>query len=295
MQNTFKNTETFNSLVERKIGKDFMYHIAYNKPYDNFYHDLYNDLFYKNYVFKNNLSNGYYVEIGALDGVINSQSFIFEKQFKWDGIVVEPNPIWHENLKRYRKCKINKSAITNQKGTDIFECREMAAFSGLKSNTNDSRFSDIINEIEVETITLLDLFDKYNSPSVIDWVSIDTEGSEFDILAHYFENNTKYKINLINFESNDYSKAISFLDNQPYIRIKNPYLDFLKLSRKHGLLKFEPITGELHKSYLLDNTIVPEFDDLLDVNFEHFYIHIDFLKENLHLKKYIEYEKSLKL
>ena len=46
--------------------------------YEPFYHDLYNDIFYKDVVFGNK-PNGYFVEIGALDGLRMSQSFLFER------------------------------------------------------------------------------------------------------------------------------------------------------------------------------------------------------------------------
>lgn len=272
--------------LQRKFKEGTIYHCSYAEPYDSCYHDLYNDLFYKNYVFRNNLSSGFYVEIGALDGVVNSQSFIFEKEFKWNGIVVEPNPVWHENLEIYRKCNISKSAISNKKGKALFECREIAAFSGLVSNTSEIRASDITNEIEVETITLIDLLDRYNSPNVIDWVSIDTEGAEFDILTDYLENNKKYRINLINVETADESKLVSLLESHPYVKIKNPYLNFLKLSLKDGLTKFQPITGDFYKAHFLDS-VVEDIDDLMDITFEHFFVHREHLEKNPHLNKLI--------
>lgn len=266
------------------ISKEDIFHRpAYGEPYDLYYHDLYNDLFYKNCVFKNNLSNGFYVEIGALDGVVNSQSFIFEKELKWDGIVVEPNPLWHENLEIYRKCKISKEAISDKNGEELFECREMAAFSGLISSKDVHRISNINEEIKVKTITLLDLLDKNNAPDEINWISVDVEGGEYDILNHYFENNFKYKINLINVETNYFDKISLLFSNQNYSLIKNPYLDFLRMSYKHGLVKFEPITGHIYKAPYLES-IVPDFDDLIPIYFENYFIHNEFLEKNAHLK-----------
>lgn len=259
---------------------------AYGEPYDSYYHDLYNDLFYKNCVFKNNLSNGFYVEIGALDGVVNSQSFIFEKELKWDGIVVEPNPIWHENLQIYRNCKISKSAISNKNGTELFECREISAFSGLVSNKNEHRISNVEKEIEIETITLLDLLDNNNAPNEINWVAIDTEGGEFDILTHYFKNNQKYKIDLINIETNYFDELNLLFKNQPYSLIKNPYLDFLKMSYKNGLVKFQPLTGEIYKAPYLESIDV-DFYDLIEITFENYFIHNEYLEINPHLKNFL--------
>ncbi len=159
--------------------------IVEEKKYEPFYHDLYNDLFYKNIIFENK-RNGYFVEVGALDGFLMSQSYIFEKQLDWEGIVVEPNPMWKDGLSYHRKCNVSTEAISDKKGKMIFECREQPAFSGLKTATNESRISDIVDEFEIETITLVDLFDKFNAPDVLDWVSIDTEGAEVGILEQFF-------------------------------------------------------------------------------------------------------------
>lgn len=256
--------------------------------YEPFYHDLYNDLFYRDIIFPEK-RNGYYVEVGALDGLVMSQSYLFEKTLNWDGIVVEPNPVWHENLQINRNCNISKNAISDKNGSAIFECREIHAFSGLKSSVNDSRMSGIVNEFKVETMTLCDLFNKFNAPNEIDWVSIDTEGAEMDILKKYFEENTKYKINLLSFETCHEDESYQLLKNQPYVEIKNPYLDFLRIT-KDGLIKFNPFTGQLFKSPLKESIYDMDFINgkFQEVNFEKYYIHLDYLKENPHLKRILK-------
>ena len=239
---------------------------------ESYYHDLYNDLFYKEIIFPNK-KNGYFVEVGALDGMRMSQSYIFENVLEWNGIVVEPNPVWADTLKLQRNCNISTEAISSENGKATFESREIAAFSGLKSSVNASRSSDILGEFDVETITLFNLFDKFNAPDVIDWVSIDTEG------------NTKYKINLLNFETLDLPAAAEIMKSQPYLQIKNPYLDFIKISNQ-GLLKFDPFTGELYKSpykeWKYDGNLLDP--SIKNPDFELYYVHIDYLKNNLHLK-----------
>lgn len=256
------------------------------KP-EPFYHDLYNDLFYRDVIFKNK-KDGYFVEVGALDGMVMSQSYLFEKTLNWKGIVVEPNPVWKDNLFLNRECNISTEAISNERGTSTFECREIPAFSGLKSSVNEARASDIIGEFEVETITLCDLLDRFNAPDEIDWVSIDTEGAEVAILENFFLTNTKYKINLLSFETHTLYFAEKILSNQPYLKIKNPYLDFLKISHE-GLLKFNPLTGEIFRSPIKESIYGGDWfsENLQDINFEHYYVHIDYLKNNTHLKKFL--------
>jgi len=249
-----------------------------------FYHDLYNDLFYRDIIFPGK-KEGYYVEVGALDGLRMSQSYLFE-HLGWDGIIVEPNPVWKDLLESQRNCNISTNAVSSKNGTDVFECREIEAFSGLKSSINESRTSDVVGEFNVETVTLVGLLDKFNAPDLIDWISIDTEGAELDILNQFFSENTKYKINLLSFETLDLPGTHKIMSNQPYLEIKNPYLDFIKISND-GLLKFDPVTGQLFKSPFKEWTYEGSLmnTDIKTPDFEKYYIHIDYLKDNLHLKK----------
>ena len=72
---------------------------------------------------------------------------------------------------------------------------------------------------QVKIISLEDLLGKYDAPSVIDYLSIDTEGSEFEILSSF--NFEKYKFKIITCEHNFTSnreKIYSLLTEKGYVR-----------------------------------------------------------------------------
>jgi len=46
--------------------------------------------------------DGYFVEFGATDGKIISNSLLLEQKYGWKGILSEPNPVWHK-LNWYQK------------------------------------------------------------------------------------------------------------------------------------------------------------------------------------------------
>jgi FkbM family methyltransferase len=56
--------------------------------------------------------------------------------------------------------------------------------------------------VKVPTISLLDMLNEKYAPQIVDYLSIDTEGSEYDILESFFSDNTYYKIRCITVEHN---------------------------------------------------------------------------------------------
>lgn len=167
--------------------------------------------------FFQNKTNGYFVDIGAHDGITFSNSKFFEEQ-GWDGVCVEPNPIIFNKLQSLRNVKCVKKALSDKQGTSqffqILKGPDMLSglvdeFSqrGIKNIHNSLQNLDTeYNYIEVET----DLFDNIVDQTEIDFLSIDTEGNELKILQTI--NFNKYNIKIITLENNEYdSRFVEFL------------------------------------------------------------------------------------
>lgn len=129
--------------------------------------------------------DGFFVEFGATDGVTLSNTAYLERRFGWTGIVAEPARRWHEQLKRNRSCHIetkcvwkNSASVLTFNEADIGEYSAIDSFSSRASKRHGQKYS-------VETISLRDLLIKYGAPHRIDYISIDTEGSEFEILSPF--------------------------------------------------------------------------------------------------------------
>ena len=45
------------------------------------------------------MKNGYFIDIGALDGVTMSNTYLLETRYDWTGICVETNPDYFMELK----------------------------------------------------------------------------------------------------------------------------------------------------------------------------------------------------
>lgn len=145
-------------------------------------------------------TNGFFVEFGATDGVELSNTFMLEKSFLWSGILCEPAHIWHKRLSRNRRAVIEKNCVFSQTGLELAftESNVHATLSGISENL-ESSFSKR-KSYSVKTISLEDLLRKYNAPRYIDYLSIDTEGSEFEIINAF--NFSNYSFGLVTIEHN---------------------------------------------------------------------------------------------
>jgi FkbM family methyltransferase len=169
------------------------------------------EFLYENYFINKN--QGYYIDIGAHNGVDYSNTLFFEK-LGWDGVCFEPIPSVFEQLKKNRTCKVLNCALSDKEGKSEFLVLEgyTEMLSGLVENYNENHKSRIDLEISLmggkKTIIecKTDLFDNFNFPKEIDYISLDVEGSELTILKTIdFD---KYKIKFMTVEANHHQEEI---------------------------------------------------------------------------------------
>lgn len=150
-------------------------------------------------------TGGFFVEFGATNGINLSNSYLLENKFGWRGILAEPAKAWHDELLKNRpNASIETRCVWKDSGsiltfneTDSLELATIDSFSSLDMHKvkreKGSRY-------EVETISLNDLLEEHHAPYFIDYLSIDTEGSEFEILKAFdFD---KYTFQVITVEHN---------------------------------------------------------------------------------------------
>jgi FkbM family methyltransferase len=155
--------------------------------------------------FYDNKRDGFFIEIGASDGVTLSNTYLLETEYNWKGICCDPIPSNFEKLVGNRPHSICvKEALYNQSGLtlnfDIALTYDL--LSGIPEHIDCHKETVDSNKtcIQVQSISLLDVLDNANAPSFIEYMSLDTEGSEFEILKNFdFE---KYTFGLIDVEHN---------------------------------------------------------------------------------------------
>jgi FkbM family methyltransferase len=153
--------------------------------------------------FSQSKKNGYFVEIGAADGFHLSNTCFLEI-YGWQGIIIEPLPWWHQKI-RERKCHIDLRCVyekSNSKLTfeNVFGNPELSGVTEDLDQDNNVILRKNSTKLEVDTISLNDLLEEYKAPNKIDYISIDTEGSEFKILKNF--NFKKYDVKIFTVEHN---------------------------------------------------------------------------------------------
>lgn len=127
---------------------------------------------------------GFFVEVGANDPQRGSQTWQFE-QAGWTGVLVEPQPDLAERLRKMRRAHVVAAACSSpaNAGTTMTlhlsgphsSLRPQLAVTGVIAKAT----------IAVPVRTLDDILEEAKAPAPIDFVSIDVEGHEVQVLSGF--------------------------------------------------------------------------------------------------------------
>jgi FkbM family methyltransferase len=152
--------------------------------------------------------DGYFIEIGASDGIYLSNTYLLEIQYNWKGICVEPIPEKYIKLIENRPnsiCYDNAIYHSSDIIMDFDIANNFDVLSGISIYLGDvehlkKEIDKNKSTIKVKTLSLNDLLEQSNAPTFIEYLSLDTEGSEYEILKPF--NFKKYTFGLIHVEHN---------------------------------------------------------------------------------------------
>jgi FkbM family methyltransferase len=185
-------------------------------------------LYFTNYAGK----KGFFVDVGAGDGVDISNTYLLEK-VGWQGILVDPVNYNSGNMK-LRQCIKDNRCVYSKTGLKISFAENSDVpvrpgspcpqnFSGILKHLSGPTKTDGFYEVrDVVTVSLNDLLEQYNAPNKIDYISIDTEGSEFAIITNFDFN--KYDVEIFTIEHNNASfreDLVNLLNYRGYFRMPN--------------------------------------------------------------------------
>lgn len=125
-----------------------------------------------------------------------------------------------------RNCIVSQKAVFDRSGLKLKfdDVEKNPDLSGLSLNFDDdanSKLREITKTTEVETITLDDLIEKDIPNKKIDYISIDTEGSEYEIIKNFDFDKNKVEIFTIehNFVEKKRDDILKLMISKNYIRV----------------------------------------------------------------------------
>lgn len=167
-----------------------------------------NETYFKNY------RNGTFIDIGAHNGITYSNSYFFEKELGWQGICIEPIPEVFAQLRANRTCHCVQGCVSDRSGEEqllrvISPCTSTEMLSGLLYKYDPLHLQRILAEIRcfggtyeiipVQCYLLNDLLEEHGITHV-NFLSIDVEGGEYDILTSI--DFSRCQIDIITVENN---------------------------------------------------------------------------------------------
>lgn len=195
-----------------------------NKPFKHQYKESYsqsgedmilNTIFWE-------VKSGFYVDVGANNPIVNSNTHFFYKK-GWSGINIDALPGSMQNFNRIRPRDINLEIPISDKEEKLNYYMFSRSFYNSFLKESDGFQNDVLIEIrELQTKTLSWILDNYLNNKEIDFLTIDVEGLDFQVLKS--NNWSKYRPKVLiielfadEIESVKASTIINFLKEKGYI------------------------------------------------------------------------------
>ena len=174
----------------------------------------------------NEKSHGVCIEVGANDGVNDSTTLYFE-EIGWDCILVEPNPVLCQMIRVARSSRLYEFAASDKSGVvTLFVAEGAERAHGVSTISSDEESLNKIksygftySKVQVQTKTLDEILSELKAGCGIDFVSIDVEGHELEVLRGFSIERWSPTIILLEDNSNFENTAVSnYMMQFEYVR-----------------------------------------------------------------------------
>lgn len=144
-----------------------------------------------------NKKNGIFIECGAFDGRLESNTYFFYKNLDWRGFNFEPVPVIFSHLQNNRPQDVNINfALSDSDGIKTFTqaiADDVPFYNGHFGNGSlqhtDNHMSELNNrscrfeQYSIQTITIPTFYESYKIDKQIDLFVLDVEGHEDKVLS----------------------------------------------------------------------------------------------------------------
>jgi FkbM family methyltransferase len=129
------------------------------------------------------LRGGYFVDVGASNGVISNNTWALERCYGWRGVCIEANPAFLPTLRRHRQVPCVDTVVWDEDDAEV-AFHPAGPCSGVVSDETDNKSGEGVS-MPRQTRTLASILREVGAPPVIDYLSIDIEGAEGRVLRTF--------------------------------------------------------------------------------------------------------------
>ncbi len=177
--------------------------------------------------------NGYFVDLACADGVRINNTLFMERHLGWRGLLIEPNPHFHESVRAHRVSPLCTDCIASTQ-TEVEFRIDNAMLGGIVGEGYDNseavRGEELANAeiIRLRTRPLAEVLEEHGAPAEIDYLSLDVEGAELEVLRAFpFD---RYRFSCITIERPPFELDL-LLDEHGYTQVRLQQYDTFYVHR----------------------------------------------------------------
>jgi len=233
--NKYFNLQKYWNYVKQILSKN--YKVSYSQCGEDLIIDTY---FHK--------TKGFYIDVGANDPIKLNNTFFFYKK-GWRGINIEPNMVLIKKIRKKRPKDINLNIGCGSKSGSldfyVINPNTLSTCSLSTAKDYEKQGYKIIYKTKITIKTLKEIIDRYAENTEIDILSIDTEGTDLDVLKGNDWEKFRPKlvvIETLEYKRNGSAKTLNNIYDKYFIEIgydklSDTYINTIYVDSKNNNLK----------------------------------------------------------
>lgn len=174
--------------------------------------------------------NGFFIDVGAHDGISLSNSYVFEREANWNGMCFEPHPNHYKALYKNRDCACFEMACVHDDSINRISFYADMRGKGYLSGVNPDpgyvnkllarvrRGFKSFKKITVDATTVERVMGLFSFDQQIDFMSVDVEGTEIDVLYGTNLNKNRPRLLVVEANSKEQKEELdTFLETKGYL------------------------------------------------------------------------------
>lgn len=188
---------------------------------------------------------GFFVDLACADGKILNNTLFMERYLGWTGVLIEPNPRFHASVLAQRTSPLCEACVAAEHGRVDFRIDNLmlGGIVGDGFDNNRGTRGEELQDAEVitlEAFPLQDILEQHGAPRDIDYLSLDVEGAEWDVLRHFpFD---RYSFKCMTIERPPLQLEL-LLDEAGYLQVRKSQGDTFYIRRDmlpHASVRIDP-------------------------------------------------------